>query len=528
MRCSLQVFAGEDLQDEGAVWWGRGGDGEGLAEHVLGLVEPCGIFGEESDDGLATLQVVAEFGVHFDAGVCADGIAGAGAAGAETLNGPSDLLAVHAAEEACLRGVYRALGGGFVLGERVFEDGGVAALCLDDAEPGGVGGAAAEKLLRDGDPFFGGRGAAGEVEHVTGQCEGELDEVVAERVGMALKDLDALGDFDPVAGKAAEGLVHAREESDGLDAGFGAGLDHEAGEFAGLIDGGQECSGTDFDVEDESVERLGEFLAHDAGGDEEGRLDGAGVVAHGVEEAVGGGERRGLTDERGTGVAKDLAEADEGELGVEAGDGFEFVEGAAGVAEAATGDHGDADGRCARGGEAGHTSGGEDGGDEERGLVADAAGGVLVHRERVKRCRVEDLTGEAHGLSEGCELAPREAVLIDGHEESAELCVRDGGRVGRRVSREVIAGRCICEYRLDEEADLGIGELASGAFAEDEIDGVEGRCVAWGHVVLFVTEEVTIRQEELFGVGTRREGDRRECIAGRVPNRQELSRGRGR
>ena len=100
---------------------------------------------------------------------------------------------------------------------------------------------------------------------MTGQCEGELDEVVAERVGMALKDLDALGDFDPVAGKAAEGLVHAREESDGLDAGLGAGLDHEAGEFAGLIDGGQECSGTDFDVEDESG---GNFSAPAAAPDE--------------------------------------------------------------------------------------------------------------------------------------------------------------------------------------------------------------------------------------------------------------------
>ena len=38
----------------------------------------------------------------------------------------------------------------------------------------------------------------------------------------------------------------------------------------------------------------------------------------------------------------DVAHLGESELGVEAGDGLELVEGASGVAEAAAGDHGDA------------------------------------------------------------------------------------------------------------------------------------------------------------------------------------------
>ena len=76
-------------------------------------------------------------------------------------------------------------------------------------------------------------------------------------------------------------------------------------------------------------------------------------------------------------MSRDLGE---GELGVEAGDGFELVESAAGVAEGAAADHGDDDSGDSFGGGMSEAGGGEDGGDEEGGLVADAAGGVLVDR----------------------------------------------------------------------------------------------------------------------------------------------------
>ena len=44
------------------------------------------------------------------------------------------------------------------------------------------------------------------------------------------QDVDALPDFDPVAGEAAEGFVRDGEERDGAGAGGFAGLDHEFGE----------------------------------------------------------------------------------------------------------------------------------------------------------------------------------------------------------------------------------------------------------------------------------------------------------
>ena len=69
--------------------------------------------------------------------------------------------------------------------------------------------------------------------------------------------------------------------------------------------------------------------------------------------------------------------------------------------------------------------GGEDGGDEEGGLVAYAAGGVLVDGEGMEGRGVEGLAGVAHGGGEGGELVGVEAALEDGHEEAGDLGVGD-------------------------------------------------------------------------------------------------------
>ena len=45
----------------------------------------------------------------------------------------------------------------------------------------------------------------------------------------ALHDVDALPYLNPVAGEAAEGLVHGGEDGGGACAGGFAGLDHEGG-----------------------------------------------------------------------------------------------------------------------------------------------------------------------------------------------------------------------------------------------------------------------------------------------------------
>ena len=91
---------------------------------------------------------------------------------------------------------------------------------------------------------------------------------------------------------------------------------------------------------------------------------------------------------------------------VEAGDRFQLIERAAGVAKAATADHRDV--------EAGR---GDDGSDDERGLVADAAGGVFVHLRGGQVGPIEHLAGIEHGFGEGGELGASHAAPEDGHQK---------------------------------------------------------------------------------------------------------------
>ena len=181
-----------------------------------------------------------------------------------------------------------------------FEEGDVSSLGLDDFEEGFEGCAAGEDFVGERGAAFGSVGVSGEVEHPAGKDVCEFDEIGGHGMAVLLHDVDALPYFNPVAGEAAERLVHAGEECDGASAGRLAGLDHKPGEEFGAFVGGHEGPGADFDVEDQSVEAFGELLAHDAGGDEEGGFYSAGVIAESVEDAVGGDDFWGLADEGGS------------------------------------------------------------------------------------------------------------------------------------------------------------------------------------------------------------------------------------
>ncbi len=149
------------------------------------------------------------------------------------------------------------------------------------------------------------------------------------------------------------------------------------------------------------------------------------MVAERVQDAIGGDDGGGLADEGGAVLLENVAHLGEGELGIEAGDGLELVECAAGVAEAAAADHGDDDSRDSFGGRMSEAGGREDGGDEQGCFVADSTGGVLVDGEGVERLGVGDLSGEAHGLGECGELSGIEAAEKDGHQEGGDLGVGD-------------------------------------------------------------------------------------------------------
>src|SRR5699024_3352084 len=101
--------------------------------------------------------------------------------------------------------------------------------------------------------------------------------------------------------------------------------------------------GTDLDVEDEAGGALGDLLRHDRRGDERDAVDGGGGVAQGVELLV----RRGQTGPGGADDGSDVLELGQDLLIAQsrppAGDGFELVECAPGVAEPAAGQLRDGD-----------------------------------------------------------------------------------------------------------------------------------------------------------------------------------------
>jgi hypothetical protein len=317
-----------------------------------------------------------------------------------------------------------------------------------------------------------------EVEHPAREDVGEFDEIARHGVTILLHDVDALPDLDPVAGETAEGLVHGGEKGDGAGARGFAGLDHKLCEEFGLFIGGHEGARADFDVEDQGVEALGEFLAHDAGGDEEWRFDGARVVSECIQDAVSGDDRRGLADEGRATSFENVAHLGKRELGIEAGDGFEFVQRAAGVAEAPPADHGDDDSwNCFRGGMS-EPGGREDRGDEQGCFVADSAGGVLVDGESVERFGVGDLSGEAHGFGERGQLSRIEAAEKDGHQKGADLGVSDELSFGGAV-----------DDGMNEGADLCVGEGEAVAFVEDDVDGMDSKSHGFEEMSLGVVEE---------------------------------------
>ena len=215
-----------------------------------------------------------------------------------------------------------------------------------------------------------------------------------------------------MAGGAAERLVHRGEQrADGFAAGL-ADRDHGTGEGERVVLLFHEGALAELHVEHERVDALGEFLAHDAGADERDALDGAGDIAERVELLVGGHDLRRLADHGAADLLQDGAELGHAEVDLEARDGLELVERAAGVAETAAAHHRDLEA-------AGYGERGED----ERDLVADAAGGVLVDLGAGQVAQVNDVAGAHHRVGEPRRLLRGHAAPEDGHEQRRRLVV---------------------------------------------------------------------------------------------------------
>ena len=187
----------------------------------------------------------------------------------------------------------------------------------------------------------------------------------------------------------------------------------------------------------------GELLRQDRGGEEVERLDRAGDVADGVEAPVGRRELGGLADDGAAGLAHDAAKRLEVRLRDVARDRVHLVEGAAGVAEAASGDHRH------------EAAAGRDRGREhEADGVADAAGRVLVE-DGAGQVPGEHRAGGGHGARQRDALRRRHAAEEHRHGEGRGLAL------GHRAGGEPV----------DEVGDLLFGERPPVALGADDLLG---------------------------------------------------------
>ena len=135
------------------------------------------------------------------------------------------------------------------------------------------------------------------------------------------------------------------------------------------------------------------------------------------------------------------------ELVTETGDRFDLIQGAAGVAEAAAAHLDD-----------GHATGGHQRQHDQRGRIAQAAGGMFIDGVGEQVGPIQLLARGSHGGGEGSSLGAGHATQEDGHEESGGLVI---GQLSARVS-------------LDEMGDFAIAEGVAIALAGDDIGGLHG------------------------------------------------------
>ena len=322
----------------------------------------------------------------------------------------------------------------------VVDDPRIATLVLDDA-PEGLD--AAPRGERPADGFLGGvlcGGDAGEDEHPGGEQHREVFEIGGP---VALQRLDALDDLVGVAHFPAERGIHPGHDRFGPDARRIADRHQRLRQPARVLERLHERAAARLDVEDEGADALGDLLAHDRRRDQRDALDRAGDVAQRVQPPVGRGDLGGLADQRAADGCHGRPEFLQRKRGAEAGNRFELVERAAGVAEAAARHHrhrGAARNRQRR--------------EDQRRLVADAAGAVLVDGNAELAVELDADAGSHHRVGELRGLVGRHAAQHDRHQQRGGLIVGNGAVGDAR----------------DEIFDLAATECSAVALAADNVD----------------------------------------------------------
>src|ERR1700719_3190922 len=317
VRSSLQnapdkraFFPGRFLGDEIVL----GDQGFRFGEARIGIVM-------NSCQRFTFLDAIADALVKLEADGVVDGAFFLLATAAENGKRNTELLAVGAGDVA--RGWARNVDVKVGLGQsvRLIDDAVITALQANPLLKLFLGLAACDHGLRQLAAFFDAFGAVAKEEHPCGEFQTQFAKIGG---AATTQDVDALDDFVGVTGGAAERLVHIGDERDNFLSHALSGFDHHLGKVDSVFFALHESAGADFDVENESVDAFGEFLAHDGAADETDIFDGAGGVAQGIDFLVRRSDFFGLADEAHAAFSQHAAELRERKIHVEAGDGFEL------------------------------------------------------------------------------------------------------------------------------------------------------------------------------------------------------------
>src|SRR6267143_1502787 len=175
-----------------------------------------------------------------------------------------------------------------------------------------------------------------EIEHPRGEVQAQVTQIGG---AAAFEYLDGFGDLVRMARHAAKRLIHSGDKGYHFLAHALAGFDHDFCKANRIFLFLHERPGARLDVEDQGVNAFSKFFAHDRRADETDILDGRSNVTKRVDFLVGRSNLRGLPDQAHAAFAEDAAKCVQRQIHVEARNRFQFVERAAGVAEAAAADH---------------------------------------------------------------------------------------------------------------------------------------------------------------------------------------------
>ena len=202
----------------------------------------------------------------------------------------------------------------------------------------------------------------------------------------ALQIFDSFGHFERIADGCAQNLIHIGQNCGGSGSGQIGNPGYAAGKFAGRIQVGHESAVAAFQVHNQAIESGGKFFGKNRGGYQRYGFNRAANVAQGIDLFVGRCQVAGLSDNGAADVFNRLGEQFVAGESLVPGNGIKLVQGAAGVAKTAAGNHRNVS-AASRNQRRKHKA----------DFVADAAGGMFVDNRAVKAAPMQDIARIAHG-----------------------------------------------------------------------------------------------------------------------------------